>query len=188
MRRAAGILFWLGGEGNMSCTIRPLRDEDRSAVREIFNHYVVHGTAAYTEDPVSGEFTERMTAAALDGGAWVAEKEATVVGFALLRPYSSHSTFSHTAVVTYFIAPQSTRSGIGSLLLARLVEGARSHGVETILAHISSDNAPSLAFHRRHGFVECGRFRSIGRKRGRTFDVVWMQRMLDVKPPQGDLP
>ncbi len=51
-------------------------------------------------------------------------------------------------------------------------------GVDSILAGMSSLNEAGLAFHARHGFAECGRFRGIGRKRGRDFDVVWMQRAI----------
>ncbi|WP_243669404.1 hypothetical protein [Methanoculleus chikugoensis] len=35
-----------------------------------------------------------------------------------------------------------------------------------------------MRFHRRHGFVECGRFRNVGSKHGVLFDVVWMQKFL----------
>ncbi|MGD0951544.1 MAG: hypothetical protein ABR985_03985 [Methanotrichaceae archaeon] len=51
-------------------------------------------------------------------------------------------------------------------------------GIVTVLASISSLNQASLAFHKKNGFVECGRFVGIGRKMGKGFDVVWMQRMV----------
>jgi len=51
-------------------------------------------------------------------------------------------------------------------------------GITTILASISSLNEGSLAFHQKNGFRECGRFRDIGVKKGRSFDGIWMQRVL----------
>ena len=163
----------------MSDTVRALREEDRDAVREIFNHYVLTSTAAYTETPLDLESVDALIAEALEGGALVAEDEdLSVVGFALLRSYSPLSTFSRTAVVTYFIAAGHTRRGIGSRLLLGLFDAARSRGVEMILAHIAGDNEASLAFHRRHGFVECGRFRGVWAKHGALRDLVWMQRKL----------
>ncbi|GAG19401.1 unnamed protein product, partial [marine sediment metagenome] len=59
-------------------------------------------------------------------------------------------------------------------ILRHLEEEARTMGITKILAHISSRNPVSLAFHRKHGFAECGRFPGIGRKWGKSFDVVWM--------------
>ncbi|WP_277619444.1 GNAT family N-acetyltransferase [Methanoculleus sediminis] len=37
-------------------------------------------------------------------------------------------------------------------------------------------NEGSIRFHRWHEFVECGRFESVGTKRGFPFEVVWMQK------------
>jgi phosphinothricin acetyltransferase len=51
-------------------------------------------------------------------------------------------------------------------------------GITALLASISSLNPGSLAFHRKKGFQECGRFVDAGRKKGRDFDEVWMQRMV----------
>jgi phosphinothricin acetyltransferase len=51
-------------------------------------------------------------------------------------------------------------------------------GLRTILAGISSLNPKSLAFHERQGFVQCGRFLNVGRKWGKDFDVVWMQKTI----------
>jgi len=50
--------------------------------------------------------------------------------------------------------------------------------IKTLLASISSRNKESIAFHKKHGFIECGRFKDIGRKRGKPFDVVWMQKVI----------
>jgi phosphinothricin acetyltransferase len=104
--------------------------------------------------------------------------EGKVLGFGLLRPHNPMPAFSRTAEITYFIAPDHTRKGIGGKMLDRLLAEAREMGITSILASISSLNPGSLAFHEKHGFRECGRFVGIGRKKGREFDVVWMQRMV----------
>ena len=51
-------------------------------------------------------------------------------------------------------------------------------GVDNLLANISSLNPPSLEFHRKHGFRECGRFEKILTKFGQDLDIVWMQKRL----------
>jgi len=63
-------------------------------------------------------------------------------------------------------------------MLAELETRAREIGIRIFLAAISALNEGSLAFHRKHGFVEVGRLREICIKRGTPFDVVWMQKML----------
>jgi L-amino acid N-acyltransferase YncA len=80
--------------------------------------------------------------------------------------------------ITYFMRPEQTGKGVGSLMLEYLVEEAKKKGISSILASISSLNETSLRFHQKHGFGECDRFRQVGKKKGKFFDVIWMQKML----------
>ena len=163
----------------MDFTIAPVSKEDGNAIIDIFNHYVENSFAAYPEDPVPYEFFDffmNMSAgypllAARDG-------EGNLLGFALLRAHSLMPVFSRTAEITCFIAPEHTGKGMGKALQERLLAGAREKGITSILAGISSLNSASLAFHKKRGFQECGRFQKIGRKWGQDFDVVWMQMMI----------
>jgi phosphinothricin acetyltransferase len=80
--------------------------------------------------------------------------------------------------VTYFIHPDHTGKGLGKRLLGFLEKGALEKGITNLLASISSLNPGSVEFHQKHGFTECGRFRKVGKKKGREFDTVWMQKRL----------
>ena len=101
-----------------------------------------------------------------------------IIGFGMLRPYSPFLTFSQTAEITYFLKPGFTGKGIGRTILEYLIAKWREKGISSVLASVSSLNKGSINFHLKNGFSECGRFRDIGRKRGKTFDVVYFQRML----------
>jgi phosphinothricin acetyltransferase len=108
----------------------------------------------------------------------VAHENGKVVGFGGLRAYSPMSTFGHTAEVSYFLSPDCTSKGLGSLMLNHFIKQAREKKIETLLASISSLNEASLAFHKKHGFAECGLLKKIGRKNGVDFDVVYMQKFI----------
>ena len=101
-----------------------------------------------------------------------------ILGFGMLRAHNPIPTFSQTAEITYFIKPEYTSRGIGSKMLNHLVNEAKQKGISSILASISSLNEGSINFHRKNGFIECGRFKNVGRKKGQVFDTVWMQKML----------
>ena len=62
--------------------------------------------------------------------------------------------------------------------LATLEQEAQKVEITTLLANISSLNKQSIAFHRKQGFKDCGRFERIGSKFGKDFDVVWMQKFI----------
>ena len=75
--------------------------------------------------------------------------------------------------------PDATGGGIGSRLLAGLIEHARAAGYRQMVAAVgSSDNLASIALHRRHGFERVGVLPAVGHKLGRTLDVVLLQRAL----------
>jgi phosphinothricin acetyltransferase len=158
----------------------PLEAGHGPAVMAIFNHYIENGFSAYPERRLPGEFFGRFLDMTRGYPAFAIKEQGSgqVVGFCFLHAYHPMPAFKATAEITYFIAPQATGMGIGSSALDLLENEARKMGVRVILASISSLNEGSVAFHRRHGFCECGRFRGIGRKLGRDFDMVWMQKDL----------
>lgn len=164
----------------MKFNIEPIAACHAQAVIEIFNHFIAHSMAAFPEEPVPGEFFARFQQMTAGYPAFVARIDSgRVAGFGFLRPFHPATTLRRTAEVTYFILPEFAGQGIGTALLARLVEGARGLGIDNLLATISSANAESLAFHRAKGFRVCGRLERAGRKRGQEFDIVWMQKTLD---------
>jgi L-amino acid N-acyltransferase YncA len=145
----------------------------------VFNHYVAEGYAAYPEHPVSKDTMIALLRRASGYPAIAVEGPGSAfLGFGFLCPYSPGETFSCTAVVVYFVDEARVRQGIGTAILRQLEEEARTKGITGILAHISSRNEVSLAFHAKHGFTECGRFPGIGRKKGTPFDVVWVVKLL----------
>lgn len=161
----------------MEPSIRSVQQRDWQAVAEIFNHFVANSLAAYPEEAVAADFFRSKHLAAPGYPFLVAESHGEIVGFAYLSPFHPVATMRRSATVTYFIHPDFTGHGLGGRFLDQLVDTGRSLGITNFLAHISSANEGSIRFHARHGFTECGRFLKIGEKRGRIFDMVWMQRI-----------
>lgn len=159
--------------------IRQVEDRDCDAVNRIFQHFVNTSMAAYPETMYEGGVFERLRAAGKSLPFLVAETESgEVVGFAQARPYHTADTIRRTAEITYFIFPEHQGHGLGEKLLNMLIELVRPFGVDNLLGSISSHNEQSLNFHRKHGFVEVGRFRNVGRKWGKEFDIILVQRFI----------
>ena len=158
--------------------LAPISTDDREAIVVLFNYYVEHDFSAFPEQPVPAAVFGKFLDAAAGYPTVTAKDDGRLLGFGLLRSHAPFPTLARTAEITYFVAPDQTRRGIGSQMLAELESGGRRQGIATILAAISSLNDKSLAFHRQHGFTEVGRFREVGQKMNRLFDVVWMQKML----------
>jgi phosphinothricin acetyltransferase len=163
----------------MEYYLSPLSPEDREDVINIFNYYIENSFAAYPEKKVPYEFFDIFLQATAGYPTAIAKDEnKTLLGFGMLRPHSPMPTLSKAAEIAYFIRPEYTGKGIGFRLLEHLLSGAREKGFHCILASISSLNEGSIHFHLQNGFAECGRFREVGNKHGKSFDIVWMQKLL----------
>lgn len=152
----------------------------RQAVIDIFNYFIRHSYAAYPEKEVAPDFFERFLEMSRGYPAVVIKSaDQLIIGFGLLRPFHFTESFQRAAEVTYFLLPTYTRKGIGTSLLQLFMREARTRGIDSLLANISSLNEESLSFHLKNGFRECGRLLRVGRKFGEDFDVVWMQKHLE---------
>lgn len=160
-------------------TIRKFSSGDKQAVTDIFNYFVENSYAAYPEKKVAPVFVEKLQDPVINGSFYVVKNSRqSIVGFGLLKRHHAYEVFSRAAELTCFILPEHGRKGLGSKLLTMLTGDAKKANVDTLLVHISSLNEGSILFHQKHGFMECGRFKNIGRKNDKDFDVIWMQRFI----------
>lgn len=164
----------------MDYRIEPLVEADRFPVLDIFNYYVDNSFAAFPDQQAPPAFFDSILELALGYPALAARTGAgEVAGFAFLRAFLPFSTLRRTAQSSIFLAPGHAGKGLGTRLLAALVQGAVERDVDSLVAAVSSLNGASLNFHAKHGYVERGRIVCAGRKFGKDFDLVWMQRRLE---------
>jgi phosphinothricin acetyltransferase len=157
----------------------PITGEDQHEIMEIFNYYVEHSWAAYPEERLPDAFFSLILEKSRNYPTVVArDRQGGVAGFGLMHPHNPMPVFARTAEITYFVRPGLTGKGIGKEMLASLEDLAKGRGISNILANISSKNEGSIRFHQKNGFVECGRIREAGEKKGVLFDLVWMQKLL----------
>jgi phosphinothricin acetyltransferase len=160
-------------------TLLPLAGSDKNEVVDLFNYYVKTSFAAFPENPVPYEFYDMLMQAAHGYPSVAArERNGALAGFGMLRPYNPLPAFAHTAEVTFFIWPEVTGRGLGTLMLRYLEEEGKKRGISVILANVSSRNEGSIRFHAKNGFSIVGRFAGVGQKHGILFDSIWMEKQL----------
>ncbi|MFW9902382.1 MAG: GNAT family N-acetyltransferase, partial [Candidatus Thorarchaeota archaeon] len=137
-----------------------------------------NGFAAYSEKELKIEFINRLKKDSISF--IILEIENKIAGFALLRNYLPYENFKHTGQLSYFIKPEYTNKGFGTILLNKLVEDAIKIGINYFFVHISSLNEQSLNFHKKHGFIECGRLTNIAMKFDMSFDIIFMQKVIEI--------
>ncbi|MFK4105661.1 GNAT family N-acetyltransferase [Streptomyces sp. NPDC019531] len=169
-----------------SIEIRPAEREDLPRAQEIHRHYVVAGYATLEEEPLPLEAWHalhgRLTGARLPF--LVAAADGAVVGFVYATPVHPGPAHRHVVQVSLYLAPDTIRKGVGSLLLCRLLDEVRTVGVREAVGLINDvDSEPTVAFFRSHGFTQVGRLQGVGLKHGRTVDTILMQRSLRTTAP-----
>lgn len=157
--------------------LEPLQEKHRKPVIDILNYYIRRTNFAFRREEVACDHFDRylQNAMELSGYAVIDDSTADIIGFCQLKPYAPLSTFESTVETSYFLTPDSTRKGIGTLMLQRLIEDARKLNKAHMVASISGDNLASISFHKKQGFLECGRFKNVGNKFNKDFDIVYMQ-------------
>jgi L-amino acid N-acyltransferase len=164
----------------MSGHIRAATESDLAAINDIYNHYVLHSTCTYQEEPEPLEGRRRWFSQ--HGGKHpviVAEADRQVVGWGSLSAYHPRSAYRHTVENSVYVHHQQHRRGIGSLLLQELIARARSLGHRAIIAGIDGEQTASIALHTKFHFERVGHLKQVGFKFGRWLDVIYMELSLD---------
>ena len=163
-----------------AATIHAATPADLGAINDIYNHYVLHSACTYQEEPepLDGRrqwFQHHGAAHPVT----VAESDGQVIGWGSLSPYHPRSAYRRTVENSVYVHHQHHRRGIGSLLLADLIDRARAHGHRAIIAIIDADQPASVALHAKFRFEEVGHFKQVGFKFGRWLDVIYMELLLE---------
>src|SRR5262249_13103474 len=109
----------------------------------------------------------------------VAELAGVVVGYCYATVYRPRPAYRYAIEDSVYVADGLAGRGLGAALLAALIGRCEAgRGRQMIAISGDSDNAGSLALHRRFGFAQVGTLRSVGFKLGRWVDSVVMQRAL----------
>jgi L-amino acid N-acyltransferase len=161
-------------------TVRLAERGDAEAIRAIYNTEVTTSTSTFDLIPRSLGHQEDWLAER--SGAFSAivavDADDTVVGFASLSPYKERAAYNTTVEDSVYVDPSRHGEGIGTALLTRLIDIARTSGFHTVIARIEASGAASRALHSRCGFELVGIEREVGRKFNRWLDVAVMQLLL----------
>jgi len=165
--------------------------DDAEAIRAIYNHEVRTSTASFdlversAEDQAawlaerSGAFSVLVAVDPAAAGDGADEGTGEVLGFASLSSYKERAAYRSTVEDSVYVDSDHRGRGVADRLLGDLLAVARTSGFHSVIARIGGGNEASIALHAKHGFVEVGVERQVGRKFGRWQDVTVMQVVFD---------
>jgi phosphinothricin acetyltransferase len=157
-------------------TIRHAGAGDASAIVGLWNH-VIRDTII-TFNPTEKTEAEIARVIATRPVFLLAEEEGAFLGFATFAQFRGGLGYARCMEHTILLAPEARRRRVGATLMAALCEAARARDAHVLVAGVSGENAPGIAFHQAMGFSITGRMPEVAWKFGRWHELVLMQKTL----------
>jgi|SRR5215472_2274653 len=99
-----------------------------------------------------------------------------MLGWAALSPVSTRNVYRGVAEVSVYVAADARGRGVGTALLAALIEESEDVGIWTLQAGVFPENAASISLHKSCGFREVGVRQKIGKLGDRWRDTILLER------------
>jgi L-amino acid N-acyltransferase YncA len=166
-------------------TIREARPEDAPSIAHIYNEGIRDRIATLeTEERTPEERREWLAGRSEGYPVFVVERGGEIVAWASLNPFNTRPAYRFVSDFSVYVAQSARGTGIGSLLLAHLIETARGLGYHKLVLAAFPWNEAGMRLYRKHGFREVGVYREQGVLDGRWVDTIIMECILDHDPPR----
>lgn len=160
-------------------TIRKVKIEDASAIKEIYNFFIENSIVTFDESKKDlAEIETKIVITTEDYPWFILEENDELIAFAYCNQWKDKSAYDQSVEGTIYIKQGSEGKGIGTKLYSFLIDDLRSKGFHSILGVISLPNDASVALHEKLNFEKVAHFKEIGKKFGNQIDVGCWQLIL----------
>jgi len=154
----------------MIMEIRIAEERDLPQIVAIYNQAVARG--GMTADLIPLTVDERRTWFAEHTGKnhpiWVLQTDEMVAGWCSLSPYRpGRMAMRYTAEISYYVAEDFRRRGIGSALIKHAISQCERLGIKTLFALLLDSNTPSVRILEKFGFTRWGHMPNVADFGGR---------------------
>jgi phosphinothricin acetyltransferase len=164
--------------------IRPARQEDASAIAEIYNQGILGRQATFeTRLRTGGDILETLRAGEGRFPYLVAESNGAVAGWASVSSYRARECYAGIGEFSIYVREDWRRAGIGRVLLPALIDAAEKAGFWKLLSRVFPENTGSLRLAVACGFREVGTYKKHAQLDGVWRDVVIIERLIPANQP-----
>ena len=166
--------------------IRKARTEDAEAMLSIYAPYVENTAISFEYDvPTPDEFRRRFAGITKNYPWLVATDGDRIVGYAYAGRFHERAAYQWAVETSIYIDKKEKRRGIGRLLHEELEKALCRQGILNMNACIAYCEVEdeylthdSMHFHERLGYTKVAHFHKCGKKFGRWYDMIWMEKII----------
>ncbi len=166
--------------------VRDVKPEDAVKLLDIYSYYVERTAISFeNETPSLAEFENRISSITEHYPYLVIEKDGSVEGYAYAHLFVGREAYSYSAEMTIYLDSDSRGKGLGRILYGELESRLKTMGITNLYACIGVTEKEdkyltnnSRDFHSHIGYKTVGVFSKCGRKFGRWYDMIWMEKCI----------
>ena len=166
--------------------VRPVTEDDAGRLLEIYSYYVEKTAVSFEYDvPTVQEFRRRISATTQKYPYLCAVQDGRILGYAYAGAFHPRAAYQWAAELSVYIDKNARRLGLGRLLYDALENQLKKMGILNLYACIASSQTEdeyltdgSPRFHEHMGFRTVGTFHQCGKKFGRWYDMIWMEKII----------
>ena len=157
--------------------IRIALEGDVPEILSIYAPYVLNTTCTFEYDvPAEEAFLERFRTITARFPWIVWEEDGRILGYAYGSAPFERKAYSWSCESSVYLRPEAKGRGIGSALYTALEQILAYQGYIVNYAIVTSENLPSMAFHKKLGYRDAGRFTGCAFKFGKRLGITWMEK------------
>lgn len=177
--------------------IRIASMQDAPALLEIYKYYVENTAISFEiTPPTQAEFAGRIERILKKYPYLVCEEGGRIVGYAYSSVFRDREAYTHCVENTIYLDKECLRRGYGRALYSALERALSMQGITNLYACIGYPaednddfiNLNSPEFHAHMGYSLVGRHNKCGKKFGKFFDIVWMEKIIETEDGEGIKP
>ena len=160
--------------------IRRIEENDIAECLKIYNYYVRNTCFSLAEQEMPEEEWCRTVRKVTEKYPFVVAHDETgaVLGYAYLSAFNERSGYRYTADLSIYVRPDNVHRQVGGRMLERIEALGKEQGIRTLISIITGENAHSIAFHEKHGFVCEGVLHKVAVKFSKEFDVCYYRKAI----------
>ena len=167
-------------------TIRDATLGDAAELLAIYDYYVQNTAVTFEiTTPTLDEFKDRMRDVMKNYPYLVAERDGRIEGFTYAHLFVGREAYAHSCETTIYVRPDARKGGLGRKLYEALEARLKPMGIINLYACIADPEeedeyltSNSTDFHAHMGYKTVGVFRNCGRKFGRWYTMIWMEKLI----------